>query len=535
MAVDAQHPQYAARCEAWKRTRTAVEGEDAVKKAGEEYLPSLSGQDSSEYEAYKTRATFYGATGRTAKALVGSIWRKPPTVEFPQPDVLKKVGRGRRSLDDFSREATQEDVAVGRVGILVDSPSKIENGDPYLALYRAENITNWREAENAQGELIPVEIELREEYETRSEEDPFQVVFKERYRVLRLGVPEVPEPDSKGIGPDPEAYWRELGLKPSELEQPFYFQEMWVRQEAKDNPAKRDEWIKDGPPIIPRARGGKLMTSIPFEVANVLKSGLSPEPDGTLDALASVNLSHWRNSADLEHGAHFTGLPTPYITGVSGDAMPTQEEAGSDSGSVKALRSPKKGLSIGSAEFLLIPSPGAQIGFLEFTGAGLASIRSLMEDKKREMASLGARLLEEPSTSGVEAAETVKLRQAGEMSVLSALAGTLSGVIERSLQRLAEWRGLSGKVSFKLNQDFGLAGVDTALLTAAMAAVQGGLWSYQVWYAFCERHELYPKDWNIKKEAALIAAGPPAGLATTALTTPPPETSPSGPPKEPAT
>src|SRR5262245_56056551 len=89
MPVDSTHPAYAANIAKWNRCRVAYEGEDAVKAAGATYLPMLSGQSSQEYEAYRNRALFYEAVGRTIDGFCGAIARKEPVVKAP--DKLKPV------------------------------------------------------------------------------------------------------------------------------------------------------------------------------------------------------------------------------------------------------------------------------------------------------------------------------------------------------------------------------------------------------------------------------------------------------------
>ena len=65
MPVNSTHPEYNASLAAWSRARDVLAGEDAVKAAGTKYLPRLDAQSDEEYEAYKTRASFFGATART--------------------------------------------------------------------------------------------------------------------------------------------------------------------------------------------------------------------------------------------------------------------------------------------------------------------------------------------------------------------------------------------------------------------------------------------------------------------------------------
>ena len=59
MAVNSTHPDYDATLPAWLRARDVVAGEDAVKAAGEKYLPRLDAQSPDEYRGYKTRGSFF--------------------------------------------------------------------------------------------------------------------------------------------------------------------------------------------------------------------------------------------------------------------------------------------------------------------------------------------------------------------------------------------------------------------------------------------------------------------------------------------
>src|SRR3546814_17722435 len=84
MGVETTHPQYDAHAYEWQVMRDTSAGEQSVKAAGEAYLPKLGGQDGNQYDAYKTRASYYNATGRTIDGLTGMIFRQPPLVEHPE-------------------------------------------------------------------------------------------------------------------------------------------------------------------------------------------------------------------------------------------------------------------------------------------------------------------------------------------------------------------------------------------------------------------------------------------------------------------
>lgn len=515
MPVDATHPRYDAATPAWRRMRVACAGEEAVKAAGPEFLPQLDGQEPDEYRSYLKRATFYGATGRTRTALVGAIWRKQPRIEFPQPELLKKIGKGGRSFEDIAKEATTEDVEVGRLGILVDAPTA-PNATPFVTIYYAEDIKNWREAEHPlTGEQVKVEVVLCEEVEDRDPLDSFKTITRERRRVLRLGAPTVPY-DLAGRTASLADYLAQLGVSEEESGEPFYFQELWIKREGSST--EKATWVLDEV-IIPRMLGGRLLREIPFDFVNATDLRATPQ-EGALDALSASNLSLWRNSADLEHGAHYTSLPTAIVSGVDmedGDDPAANDLAPVNKTTVNLPR-PSSGLRIGSVRAWILPPPGAKAYYLEFTGAGLGAIRELMAEKKKEMASLGARLLEEPTTKGVEATATVELRQRGERSVLGSISGTLSQALTRALVRVASWLNLSGKASCALNDDFDTVGLDPALLTSFVGSLQAGALSFQSFFFNLEKRGAYPPAWTMEKEAAAISAGPPEGLAIVGAT-----------------
>jgi len=76
MAVAGTHRDYDASAAARARARDVLDGEDAVKAAGEKYLPRLDSQNEEEYSAYKARASFFGATARTLEEYLDLVFRR---------------------------------------------------------------------------------------------------------------------------------------------------------------------------------------------------------------------------------------------------------------------------------------------------------------------------------------------------------------------------------------------------------------------------------------------------------------------------
>ena len=339
MAVNAKHSEYSKNLTKWQLMRDALAGEVAKEK----YVPKLSDQEAEEYSAYVGRAEFYNATARTQVALTGLLFAKPPKVELPE--VLKTIAENV-SLDDDTLEALAKNIAneclsVGRCGVLVDLPS-VEKADyskleaerlnlrAYATLYKAENIINWKTTK-INGSNVTSLVVLAETY-AEPTQDEFVDKIKTRYRVLDLH----------------EGYYRQR-----------------VFSETK---AGNFEVVSE---IYPSANGRKL-EYLPFTFFNVNDLKTAVEKPPLLD-LARVNISHFRSEVDLEHGTHFTALPTPYVTGYQGET--------------------EGKLKIGSTAVWAINSPDAKVGFLEFSGAGLSTLENRIAVKEKRMSILGARLL----------------------------------------------------------------------------------------------------------------------------------------------
>jgi len=471
MPVDNIHPLYAKFLSSWEKVRIAIEGEDAIKAAGIKFLPKLGGQDETEYLSYKNRAMYYSASSRTVMGLSGAVMRKPPSISFPKAkeEMLKSISRSNKSIEAMLKDTTDEVISIGRIGHLVDAEARkkgkgVESSVPYIVPYFAENIINW-EVGTVKGRRVPVLIVLRETVSERTADDIFELKEELQFRVLLL-------------------------MNLPDEEEPTYVQQIWVKAPADS----KEKWILDKT-ILPRLSGGRVLHEIPFQFTNSEDTDPNPSKSPLID-LVNVNISHYRNSADLEHGRHFTALPTAWASGF-------------------AIKGNKR-LKIGSAEAWVTENPGAKAGFLEFTGAGLGHLQEGMVSKERLMAVLGARLLEE-KTAGVEAAETVRLRHSGEQSSLSNISLSVGNSFTRLLQWIVDWTGGDPKdVNVEMNSDFNLIGIDPQTLAALMAAVQGGLLSWNTWFYNVRRGELIPEGITVEDEAALIAVGIPERPPTVA-------------------
>ncbi len=144
MDINATHPDYDRAALQWSRARDVIAGEDAVKAAGERYLPRLDSQSEEEYAAYRARASFFGATARTLEEFLDLIFRRAPVTNAAGDSLRGFLCDCDRWGTDFARYARRvvgEVLSVGRAGTLVlwDEVS----GRPWVSLWKAEQILNW--------------------------------------------------------------------------------------------------------------------------------------------------------------------------------------------------------------------------------------------------------------------------------------------------------------------------------------------------------------------------------------------------------
>jgi len=461
MAVNEIHPAVINWAGEWKKCRDVVRGQQAVKQSGESYLPKLSGQDENQYKAYKERATFYNATGRTVDGLSGMAFRKDPVVKVPTvaEPITKDLDLAGVGIVRFADLCVEELIMVGFGGVLVDHPvapeTPVSQADvqraglrPYLAFYCAETIYNWQFG-RVNNLFQLTRVVLREDVASADPADEFKTITTEQYRVL-------------------------------DLTDTGYRQRIFRKDGA-------GVFVQFGPDVFPKING-KPISRIPFYILNLSEAADGPSKPPIMD-LVDVNLAHYRNTADLEHGVHYVGLPTPVVTGH-------RLEEGTS-------------LAIGAGGAWVFPNENAKAFFLEFQGAGLTQLRDVIKDKQEQMAALGARMLS-PEKKAAETAETASIHRSGESAVLTSICDRVSEVLTSAIAFSVEWLGVTGETSITLNTDFMPAAVDPALLREVFAMLQAGRISYESFWAILQRGELVDGQKTAEEEKSDIENdGPP--------------------------
>lgn len=493
-----EHREYSESALYWRKIRDVVAGEEAVKARRTEYLPMLTSQAESgdiyaaqAYENYLLRAGFYGAASRTVQGLVGAVLRKEMSVEGVPDDHLRtisdEIGFDFESLSLLAQSLLRELVSVGRAMLLVDRDADPE-AKPYVVRFPAEDIVFWARSP-MRGREVPTTIAIRQTYLEPKKDDVFGTEAEERtqFLVLRFGM----RPDYVDGAEGAEAF----GMAPTN--EPFYWQEIW-RYESKEQArarGKTEQALVLFKVVVPTKSGGRYWNEIPGDIVNAVGGITCDLEEPPLLPLCNVVLSHYRGSADLEWGRHMTAIPQPWASGFD---VPEGSK-----------------LVVGSGAAWVTPTPGANVQYLEFSGAGLGHIAEGLREKEKQMAVLGARMLEE-QPAAAEAMGTVRLRQAGERSVLATIAESASAALTRAIQRYLVWLlpafesvDRMREVSVQLATDFDSSQMDPATLASLTQSLQAGTISWETFAYNVRRGEMLPPGVTDEEERARIQIGAP--------------------------
>lgn len=441
MPINSTHAQYKEWSPEWIKCRDAVAGSHKVKAKGKAYLPELPGHRGRvrDYEDYKQRTLFLGASGRTVQGLSGAVFRKQPSLEGPTgraaESVLDDVTGTGVSWERLAQDVVDEVLTTGRCALYVThTDDQARRPRPFVSLVKAEEIVNWHVTVE-DGAMALEWVVLRECVE-EFQDDPFAPKEVEQYRLLQL--------NTEGAAPVFEvSIWRENA----------------------DSTDDRDRWVAVER-MVPTRRGQPL-DHIPIFFIGPTNTEPSCEKPPLLD-LVEANLNHYQQNADYRNVLFFCAAGvTAWVAGFDTD----------------------KELRLGGSTAWVTNNENAKAGFLEFTGQGAQPLVDSLDKLEHYMAYMGSRLLAQPKKA-VEAADTHRLRTAAEQVTVQSLSQTAGQALGVALTELLAWAGLEGAVTVALNTDLADLVMDHQTLAALVAALQGGSISFDTFWHNLERGEL---------------------------------------------
>lgn len=382
------------------------------------YLPKPNASDQSpenteRYKSYVQRAVWYSVTAHTLEGMIGQVYLIDPVIKLPKmlEDVILKDADGQGlTLVQLSKRAVRNAMPYGRAGLLSDYPptlnpttkAELEKGDirPIITVYSPWNIINWRTKKRGVKTVLSLVV-LRESLNDVAD-DGYASVLQEKYRVLKLD-------DSSG--------------------KDVYTVETFLFNADDNNQQENQEFI-------PKDSKGNTFDTIPFTFIGSENNDEAVDRPPLYD-IASLNIAHYRNSADYEESAYMCGQPTPVAIGIS----------------EQWFKDVLKGaITLGSRGGIPLPA-GASIELLQAEPNNLPG--EAMKQKEEQMVSLGAKLI---IPSRVSKTATEKLSDtSSEQSILSNVASNVSTAFEFALTCCAKFIGAeTADIKFQLNTSFEL-------------------------------------------------------------------------------
>lgn len=406
----------------YRLIRDCLAGEEEVKNRQTLYLPMPNPADTSQpnilrYRNYLNRANFYNVTGRTQKGLIGQVFARGPEITVPDYlafTVKDMTGLGVNATQQ-AKDMAGEVIGLGRGALFSDFPTiregevitqdQINNGDiaPSIIEFKAEQIINWQYVVvggRRYYTLIVVE-EPREVYNAKD----FSIDYRKQWRVFRL--------DDDG----------------------FFVHEIYY--DNKTAPVAT---------FTPKYGDGRRFDYVPIEFMGAEDNNAEPDQPPLYD-LATLNIAHYRNSADYEELCFLVGQPTPVYSGL--DQQWVDDNFTDDKGNNVVY--------LGSTAAIPLPV-GGRAELLQASPNQLAA--EAMDAKEKRMVALGAKLVEnrQVQRTATEAGQD----EAAETSILATIADNMSVAYAQAFENAGQYirRDTNVGVVFKLNSSFDISNTD---------------------------------------------------------------------------
>lgn len=464
MPINSTHPLYDDYLPLWTVCRDCHEGQHAIKRKGQAYLPAtegmhIEGMDAANspgyrrYQAYLKRAVFPEVVTDTVNILIGIMNRKEPTIELPaaMEEMRAKATILGESLTDLLRKIHEQQLVTGRVGLHVDVPEqevRAPNMLPLLSTYTGETIINWDDGEA--GDPTRQTLNLVVLNETEPVRDGFQWSDEEKYRVLVLG--NLDENESSGI----------------------YRSGVFKADEEFNEQGLNDVLLR-----------GNTLGEIPFVFIGPHDIDINVDLPPLL-GLAQRSLAIYMGEADLRNALFLVGQDTLVTIGAlltenvqigPGARIPMQEG--------------------GDAKFIGVESRGVQ-----------HQINNLARDYEIANA-LSARLVQRGAA--VESGDALRIRVAAQTASLTSIAKASAAGMQEALRMAARWMGLNpDEVVIEPNLDFADDPIEAAELSELLTFKQrGGVISYRTMSEIMQKRDVTTRTMEeeieeIKQEENII-------------------------------
>ena len=425
----------------WDKINTLLEGTEAMRAAGQKYLPKYKLETD---EAYSTRLNV-GVLYNFIELTLNSMTGKP----FSDLINLSKISDDLKPfIDDidlqgnhllvFIRSWLKDSIAKGYSHCYVDFPrvnkenrtledDRLEDVRPYLVPIKPEDlIFAYSETNNGQEVLKMIKIKS-----TEVELKELEVIETQQIKIIKPGLVE-------------------------------------VYKELKDQKSNRKVWQKVEDYTYD-------LDFIPLVTFYSEKTRFMVSKPPLLD-LADLNIRHWQSTADQQSILTVTRFPILAGSGV------TPDEAK---------------LAIGPKTYLVASDPQARFYYVEHTGKAIEAGRQELLDLEERMANYSAEFLKK--RVGRTSATAKAIDTAESFSVLQDITYRFEDAVAQVLYFMARWINKTDGGVIELNKDFGPEVSDKQDLDVIIEARKNGDLSREGFLLQLKRRGILEQDFDLEE------------------------------------
>lgn len=457
MAKDPNSPEttsaaYDVMLPSWSKIQTVLDGTEAMRRAGERYLPMHFGETDRSYQERLTRCTLLNMSKITLNSWVGRPFSKP--ISFADvPEVVEalfdNIDLLGNDIQVFARDWFADGLAKSFSHVYVDFPrtdtadrprtladDRAEGVRPHWILYRPEQII-FADSEMVNGREMLREVRIIEEV---GEREGFAEVFQPQIRRIEMT-------DAGGV------------ITLYRLKEPD--------KKDKREWIQYDQWMFSLP-VIP------LVTFYSNREAFML--GKPP-----LEDLVDLNIAHWQSTSDQR--AVLTVARFPILSCVGGTTD-------------------GKEIVIGPKKLLYSPDPNAKFAYVEHGGRAIEAGAKDLASLEASMAEYGAEFLKRRPGGTTATQRTLDTAEA--TSPLQDMSIRFADALSQALDLTAMWLKLPEGGTAEVFTDFSHGGGSREELTSLFNSRKMRDISRVAYLTEMKRRGVLSDSYDIKEDALLL-------------------------------
>lgn len=388
--------------EKWDLVDSLMGGTDAMRDAGELYLPKYSLEEDELYKMRLSTSTLFNAYKKAVETNVGKVTSRPIRVEGGSTmlqEFTKNVDATGRGLNEFAKDLLRKSINHGVSYILVDYPKSMEG----LTMADVNRIKPY---------FIDIEAQQVMSIRSRSNGSSEELVY---FKFSTVTVPEFRDWDS------------EEDEQVTQIREFMKNDDNVVSYRVKEK--KNLGWVTTDEGVM---QGLTFIPIIPMYANRT--SYMLGEP--LLNDLAELNIRHWQSSSDQQWVLHFARSPILFGTGID-----DRDENGN-----------KQAINVGPNSVLLSDRSDASLSYVEHSGSAINAGRDDLKDIEDQMAVMGLDIAVDRTGNMTATGRAIDAASAD--SILKSVAGQLQDTLTAALLLVEIYYGSTTPFTVDVNQEF---------------------------------------------------------------------------------